>query len=189
RELQGLVTKLEPIDKKLSHALLAQHDYPFGDPPHAIGKPDVKYPRVTDQEREFLVAKYGKSFEKARITPRGWILGDVLKKEDGSIMVKNWEQAKEECKKRGTVLPPDIEYVAIKRDFGSGSPEGYIPQFLHNLDDKGEWSSSSDDGVKAWFFLGRLGGLINGVHDSFHKVRCAVLDPAVKGAGVSAIPE
>ena len=85
-------------------------DYPWGDPPHAIGKPDVRYQRVTvrkgptDRKHGSLLRKLG--------GPRGWSGEMLLKRRmDGSS--DDWEESDTYCKSIGAHLPSREEWRSM----------------------------------------------------------------------------
>lgn len=200
-ELRELVAKLEPTKQALSSALLADHDYPFGDP--EVADPKLKYTRLTEDERQKLatvpehstllkrvlrwvrkkkpwVALLDQSFEKAWIDPRGLIWGGLIRREDGSAHLMDFDSANAYCKKIGARVATKREWKALSKDMGYGSDAGYIPRYLPNLYGRHFWSSSRDRlgeryGVRqVFYFFGTTGEISSVGRNNSASVRCVV---------------
>lgn len=165
----------DPYTQKEVAATLLEFDYPWGDPPHAIGKPDIHYKRVSGELRTLLVAQHGKSFGKAWIDPRGLIWGDVIeRREDEAFHMMNHLQAKEYCKSHGASLPTKEEFTAVANDLGNIDKlnGNYIPQFLPYINKEPFWTSTVYDTNFGAQFLGPKGQIVSGALTTNGLVRC-----------------
>jgi hypothetical protein len=99
------------------HSSLADNDYPFGDPSHAIGKVDAIYTRVSQAK---LSQKYGG--DSAKKMGRSWervmhghkiTIGEPLLKENGEELKVKFEQAIEKCLE----LNPEKDREKVKKAF------------------------------------------------------------------------
>ncbi len=179
KRLQAQLPMDDSYTQKRLSATLADFDYPWGYPPHAIDQPEIKYTRISNdpQWRAALIAHHGKFFENAWMDPRGVIWGDVIRNEDGSIRKMSFKDAELYCNATGAHLPTEKEFDALIKDMGGRVLMGYIPQFLPHLYENIFWASFSYPNVVDFghVFNGTHGVLILDGRVDDEAARCVVL--------------
>jgi hypothetical protein len=115
--IQGQLPTNDPYTQQTIHSALADADFPFGDPPHALGKPDAVYTRVNPAK---LREKYGE--ESAKKMGRSWervmyghkiAIGEPLLRENGEELHVPFEEAKKACLE----LNPEKDREKVKKAF------------------------------------------------------------------------
>ncbi|MEO7164618.1 MAG: hypothetical protein ABI041_16980, partial [Bdellovibrionia bacterium] len=167
-----------PVLRSLS-IILANADYPFGDPPHLLNRPDVKYVRASKDPQwqaiwPALVEKYGESFkltfEKAWKDPRGLIWGEAIY---GKTYTR--DEADLYCKSIGAHLPSREEWKTLASEMGEGSESGYVPQILPHLNDlRYLWTSHLNVNSLPYLFDSSIGGFTLGDEKKISSALCVM---------------
>lgn len=176
-----------PLDDLHTQQLLsdaqANADYPWGDPSHALGSPEIKYVGLSSDpsrmQRLFAQHQgevFKRAFAKAWIDPRGIIWSDVIIDGNGSARSLLQSEALALCEDIGAHLPTKEEWEALGKDMGylRNNKSRYIPQFLPNLYGKKFWSSSGSSRFRGvpYVFHGDRGHLAPGNLSGRLPVRC-----------------
>ncbi len=150
------------------NAILSNYDYPLGDPEHAIGKPQVKYTRVTDSA---LLVKLGRAWKDEKT---GLIWGDIVKGKNDAIYMMDQSDAERYCHLIGARLPRREDFEKLAKDLGY--PTDYIPQFLPDLYKNWFWLSSIRLGNfdNALAYNGEYGFVVKKPRSEYNSVRCVL---------------
>ncbi|MEO5970299.1 MAG: hypothetical protein ABIQ95_10260 [Bdellovibrionia bacterium] len=161
KKLSSQIPQNDHFSQKNMASMLANNDYPWGDPPHVKGRPNVTFTRLSKNPEKWeellhqnkknvlderAQKEFQRNFEKAWIDPHGLVWSNALQDSSspGGIHKMKWKEANDYCKLIGTRLPTQEDWDNLTGYLGGHTSFGYIPEFLPHLNGNEFWSSTED---------------------------------------------